>query len=351
LIYDVKNLKIEKLLYMVYQPRYSYGFINSEGKINFDKNLNGKISALIKGQTDKKVLYKEFNFTNAAISYNVNSNIDIKNSIAFIKTDINSDVANAVLPDGNYYIDKNKFTGSYKVNIPDLNKLYFAIQKHLKGKITVNGKIKKDKNLLVTGYSKTLRGEITYKLFNNIFTLKAKDLNFIEVMDMMMYPKIFDSIANAILEYNITTKKGKLDAYLLDGHFLPNKLSSLINTLAHFDLTKEIYKKAVIHSDIDDKKIISDLYMNSKLTHITSKKALIDLEKEYVNAKLKIFIIKRPLIVRIKGNLYSPYIKLDAKEFFKSKVKDKSKKKLKEVEKKIKEKINKKINIKDIFHF
>jgi hypothetical protein len=213
------------------------------------------------------------------------------------------------------------------------------------------GKIKKDKNLLVTGYSKILRGEITYKLLNDIFTLKAKDLNLMEVMDMLMYPKIFDSTANGILKYNITAKKGKLDAYSLDGHFLPNKLSSLINTLAHFDLTKEIYKKAVIHSDIDNKKLISDLYMDSKLTHITSKRALIDLEKEYINAKLKIYIVKRPLIARIKGNLYSPHIKLDVKEFFKSRLKDKSKKKLKETEKKIKEKIKKKIDVKNLFHF
>jgi hypothetical protein len=278
----VKKIKIDKLLYMIYKPVYSYGFINSKGNLNFAKNINGKVKLNINGKTNRYVLYKEFNFTNALISYNLNSNIFIKNSIAFIKSKLNSNVVNVNLPDSKYDINKNIFTTTYKINIPNLDKLYFATHKHLKGKVALIGDVKKDKNLLITGNSKTLGGKVNFKLLNNDFNLKANNLYVVKLMDMLMYPQIFDSTANIDLKYNISTKKGILNANLLNGKFLPNELTSLIISIAHFDLTKEIYKNTTIHSIINDKKLITDLDMKSSLTHIASKKAFIDLNKELI---------------------------------------------------------------------
>ncbi|GAX88296.1 conserved hypothetical protein [Lebetimonas natsushimae] len=342
--YNINKLKISQLLYMLYQPRYSYGVINSNGKLSFDKKINGIVNLNVSGKTDKYVLYKEFNFTNAAISYNLKSDIIIKNSVAFIKSKLNSNVANVNLPDSKYDISKNVFASSYIVNIPNLDKLYFATHKHLKGKIRVVGKIKKDKDLLVTGNSKTLGGVVDYKLFNNDFYLNAKSLYVVKLMDMLIYPQIFDSTANIDLKYNLLNKKGILNAFLLDGHFLPNKLSFLINSLAHFDLTKEIYKKTIIHSVINDKKLTTDLDMTSRLTHISSKKAFIDLEKEYVDAKILLEIMKRPIYVKLKGKLTSPNIKIDAKEFLKSEIKNR-------VKKEIKKQIEKNLPINNLFKF
>jgi len=83
LTYNLKNIKIQKLLYMVYQPIYSYGIINSKGDISFNKTLNGDISLEAVGKTNKKVLYKEFNLTNALINYKLLSNVKIKNSVFY----------------------------------------------------------------------------------------------------------------------------------------------------------------------------------------------------------------------------------------------------------------------------
>jgi hypothetical protein len=344
LSYNINKLKIDKLLYMLYQPRYSYGVMNSNGKLSFNKEIDGIVNLNLSGKTDKYVLYKEFNFTNANISYKLSSDVNIKNSVAFIKSKLNSNVANANLPDSKYDINKNIFTSSYIINIPNLDKLYFATHKHLRGTIKINGNIKKDKNLLVTGNSKTLGGVVNYKLLNDDFNLNAKNLYVVKLMDMLMYPQVFDSTANINLKYNLLNKKGVLNATLLDGHFLPNKLSFLINSLAHFDLTKEIYKNTTVHSIINDKQLITDLDMKSRLTHISSKKAFIDLEKEYIDAKLLLEIMKRPIYVKLKGKLTSPHITIDAKEFLKSKVKNR-------VKKEIKKQIEKNLPIKNLFNF
>jgi len=334
--YNLKNLKVNKLLYMLYQPIYSYGNINSEGNINFKNNLNGKILISIKGKTNNNVLEKEFNWTNAKISYNLNSVININHSIALINTKLFSNVVNAFLPNSKYDVNKNIFTSNYKVVISNLDKFYFVTKKHLRGKITINGKIKKDKNLLVTGNSKTLGGDVNYKLINNDFYLSAKNLFVVKLMDMLMYPQFFDSTANINLKYNILNKKGILNANLINGHFLPNKLSFLINSLAHFDLTKELYKKTTLHCVINNKQIISDLDMKSQLTHISSKKAFVDLEKEYINAKILLEIMKKPIFVKVKGRLISPKIKVDISKFLKTEMKKRIKKEIKkQIEKKL----------------
>jgi len=336
LTYDLKSIKIQKLLYMVYQPIYSYGFINSKGDISFNKTINGDISLEAIGKTNQKVLYKEFNLTNALINYKLLSNVKIKNSVFYLDNKLNTNIVDLTMPNGKYNLNTSVFESAYKLNIPDLDKLYFITNKHLKGKITLTGNIKKDKNLLVTGISHILGGKVNFKLLNNDFNLNANNLSVIKLMDMLMYPKVFDSIGNITLKYNLLNKKGKLKAILVNGHFLPNKLSFLINTLAHFDLTREIYKKTEINSIINNKKIVSNLDMQSRLTHITSNNAFVDLEKEYINAILDIEILHKPIFVKIKGNLYSPKISVDLKKYVNKKLKNKVKKEIKrEIEKKL----------------
>jgi hypothetical protein len=338
----IDRLKIERLFYMLYQPIFSYGYINSKVNLIFDKNINGEVIASIKGITNKYVLYKEFNFSNAKISYNLNSNVNIRNSVAFIKSKLNSSILKANFSNSKYDINKDIFVGSYMVNVPNLDKLYFATHKHLKGKIKIIGNVKKDKDLLITGSSKTLGGKVNYKLLNNNFSLSAQNVYVLNLLDMLMYPKIFDSTANINLKYDLLHKKGYLKASLLNGRFLPNSFTRLIKSLIHFDLTKEVYENTTINSVIDNKKLINDLDMKSKLTHISSKKALVNLEKEYINAKLLLEINKKPVFVKLKGKLTKPKIKIDANRFLKSKIKNKLKK---EIKKRVNKEFEKKLQL------
>ena len=65
--------------------------------------------------------------------------------------------------------------------------------------------------------------------------------------------------------------------------------------------------------------------MISRLTHITSKNAFIDLNRDLIDAKIRVAIKKSAVYVKLKGNLSHPRIKID----FKSLIKHKAEKKLK----------------------
>ncbi|HIE34919.1 MAG TPA: hypothetical protein EYP79_01820 [Campylobacterales bacterium] len=340
LILDIKKAKLQKLLYLASLPIYADADIDLRAKLdNLDiDNLLGDILFEIKnGKTFPKVLYKEFNLTDAKIGFEAISKTIFKNSVAKTNLSIDSSVAKADIKEAIFDIKNSTFALDFTLYVPDLDKLYFVTKKHLKGDIRIVGDVKKDKDLLVVAHSNTLGGRIDFRLLNDELTKKIRGINVIELTNMLIYPKIFDSTMDADLSYNLASKKGKFIANLFDGRILPNKMTFLLNQMAKFDITKEIYKKITIDGKIDNKMIISNLDMQSRLTHISSKDAILDLDKNRVDAKLKIDIKKKPVYVKIRGDINKPKVSIDAKSIIKEKAK---KEIIKKVPGKYKEQLN-----------
>lgn len=340
LILDIKKAKLQKLLYLASLPIYADADIDLRAKLdNLDiDNLLGDILFEIKnGKTFPKVLYEEFNLTDAKIGFEAISKTIFKNSVAKTNLSIDSSVAKADIKEAIFDIKKSVLALDFTIYVPDLDKLYFVTKKHLKGDIRIVGDVKKDKDLLVVAHSNILGGRIDFRLLNDELTKKIRGINVIELTNMLIYPKIFDSTMDADLSYNLASKKGKFIANLFDGRILPNKMTFLLNQMAKFDITKEIYKKITIDGKIDNKMIISNLDMQSRLTHISSKDAILDLDKNRVDAKLKIDIKKKPVYVKIRGDINKPKVSIDAKSIIKEKAK---KEIIKKVPGKYKEQLN-----------
>ncbi|WP_281951269.1 hypothetical protein [Nitrosophilus kaiyonis] len=328
---NIKNAKLSKILYMLNMPVYADADIDMKANFkNLDiKNIDGDILTTIKnGVTYPKVLYKEFNLTNAYIKFKAFEKTVIKNSVAKSKANINSSVAKADIKNAIYDIKNSKLNFDFTLYIPNLDKLYFATKKHLRGDLKVVGDIKKDKDLIINAHSDTLGGRVDFKLVNENITKTIRGIKVTSLTDMLIYPRVFDSTMDADIKYNLKTKKGQMNAKLLKGRILPNQMTFLLNQMAKFDITKEIYEVTTIDSKIDNMVIISDLDMESRLTHISSKKALLDMNKNRVDAKLKIDIKNRPVFVKIRGDINKPKISIDASSILKEKIEKKLEKKI-----------------------
>ncbi len=325
----INGAKIEKLLYMLYQPQYAKGRIDSTIELNDVKRLSGKVVSKISGVTNPKVLKKEFDFEKALIKFTADQETRLKKGVTKTDLFVNSNVAKFTTKDALFDINSGKFDSKYELFIPDLNRLYFATKQKMRGKLKVTGVAKKEKDLVLTAHSDTLGGTFDAKVVNDDLKADLKNIKVVELTNMLYYPKVFDSVMNADLKYNLATKKGKLNANALNGRILPNQMTFLLKQMANFDITKEIYKKTTLTSDINDKKILSDLDMKSRLTHITSKRALLDMERNIVDAKLRIDIKGKPLYVKIKGNIQNPKVSLDAKALLQNRAKKELQKRLK----------------------
>ncbi|BCD61692.1 hypothetical protein NitYY0826_C0553 [Nitratiruptor sp. YY08-26] len=327
----IRQAKLEKILYMLYQPHYADALIDADIHLtNLEpEHLAGNIVSQIKsGKTDAKVLQQNFGIEQARITFNASHKSSIKNGIVLSDVDLFTNIGDVHTKGAKFVIKSGTVDADYVVKVPDLGKLYFLTKQKMRGKITLNGKIKKDKNLLVTLHSNTLGGKIDGKLLNNKVEAFLKGIQVVKLTHMLYYPKIFDSSMDANMHYNLVTKKGKLHAQAHDGRILPNKMSFMLKQMANFDITREIYKLTEINSTINDKVVIANLDMQSRLTHISAQNAKIDLDKQKVDAKLRIEIQKRPVYVKLQGDLQNPDIKIDVKEFIKGRVKKELKKRL-----------------------
>ncbi|MCG3715598.1 hypothetical protein L5F64_08410, partial [Aliarcobacter butzleri] len=167
--------------------------------------------------------------------------------------------------------------------------------------------------------------------------------NLKDITYMMFQPEIFDSKTNLDLKYNLLDEKGTLNANLLGGRFLENNFSNIVNQLAKYDLTKDVYETAVLSSKIDNKKFITDLTMKNKNNQIEIKDSLVDFDKNIIDAKIDTKIKNNSFFVLVKGDMNKPTISLDVKNFLKNKID----KKIEDNKDKIEEKLNKVLKDKD----
>ncbi len=318
------NIELDQLLVALGKPVYAYGRISANGELDDLNTASSKGEVVVnldKGFTNPEVLKKEFNFENAKIPFNVVSNIKASGKLLHAVLTLNSNVAMFNVTNSDIDLKSKTLKGTFKLILPDLNKLYFMTKRHLRGKLVFNGDFFKGKDLIVNANSQNVAGgklQINFK--NGVVNANYTDGRLVRLLDMLEYPKVFDSKANLTMTYNLKTTKGEAHVKLINGHFLPNRMSFLINTLAGFDITRELYKLSTVDSKIDNMTIVSNLYMKSRLTQITSKDAYVNLRTNKVDAILNVMIAKKPLKVYIKGDLNKPKVRLDLKGYIKGKL-------------------------------
>ncbi|MGE3592400.1 MAG: hypothetical protein AB7G52_07915 [Arcobacter sp.] len=358
--FKIENAKIEKLLHMLNEPVYLIGDFNVKGQIkdsSLDK-LNGLIVSKI---SNAKIINEVVNAVykqelTDVITFDSTNNTSIVPNQAISKVEVLSNIGILNLEKAIYNLSDKSFNSDYVLNILALEKIKGLTKSDLKGELDLKGEVKSlDKNLFLTGNSNIVGGTLNFNLKNDIFNLKLDNTNMKDLLYKMNKPEIFDSKANFDLQYDLAIKKGKLNANLLNGHFLPNDYSNIISQLAKFDLTKEIYETVKIESNINEKQFVSNLNMQSKNTQIQANDAFLDFDKNLIDAKLNTKIKDNNFVITLKGDMKKPNIGLDTKELLKNEVeknRDKIEEKLNKVlDEKIKDEKTKDIinNLKNIF--
>lgn len=329
IIFSVKNAKIEKLLYLVNQPLYAKGLLNINAKLT---DMKGKIiTKLSKGVVANSIVNKSFN-TKLKNLLNFKGDIVtiLDEKTAKTKVDFYTTMANIFVKEAVFNLDDASLKSDYKVQVSNLAKLYDVTATKMRGSIVISGEVKKDKDLIITGLSNFLDGKLNYKLKNDDFTASIKEVKILKVLHMLYYPEFFTSSSALDLSYNLLSKKGKVVGKLLDGQFLTNNYSTLINQFASFDMTKEVYEAVNLTSNIDKNIIKSVLDMKSSHTSIVVPNSEVNLDKNTVSALVKTDLKGIVFDTTVEGSLNNPKIKVDTSKLLGAAAKSKAKEKINE---------------------
>ena len=324
LVANIAHLHIDKLLHMIDRPIYAQGLVDVDANIasiDLEKLKGNVVTKISKGLVHPIPIQKDFNLS---IPSNLTFHGDIHTRLAQTKAvstvDFVTSIATLSSKSLTYDIAQRSLTTDYDLHVPNLDDLYFVTNQHMKGAITFTGDVKADKKGFgATAHSDTLGGAIDAKIANNKVDVQVKNIQTVALTDMLLYPHIFDSKANMTLGYDTLVKRGNLHAELLNGQILPNKMTFLLQQMANFDITREVYERTTLDTRIDDKTLLSDLHMKSRLTELKSKDARIDLKRQTIDATIDTKIKKSFIPIVIKGPLKDPKIKIDAKDLMKAK--------------------------------
>ncbi|WP_323595639.1 hypothetical protein [Aliarcobacter butzleri] len=353
--YEIQNLnlniekaKLEKIFFMLNEPIYAVGNLelHSDIKNSNIENLDGISSIKI---SDAKIINE---VVNTVFKKNLKDLITFKSEIktsyvpnqAISQIDVNSNIAQLNMNKAIYDFSKNIFNSDYNLNVFELEALESFTKVKMRGAIDVVGKIENSENFFkINGNSNLASGQMNFNLINHDLVLNLNNANLKDITYMMFQPEIFDSKTNLDLKYNLLDEKGTLNANLLGGRFLENNFSNIVNQLAKYDLTKDVYETAVLSSKIDNKKFITDLTMKNKNNEIEIKDSLVDFDKNIIDARIDTKIKNNSFFVLVKGDMNKPTISLDVKNFLKNKID----KKIEDNKDKIEEKLNKVLKDKD----
>ena len=334
--FSIQHLKLQKLLYMLKQPHYADALIDIKGDIkNADmKKLDGTIHTTVtKGLLDSRYLTKAYEFKSMMpkTKFNLVADTDLDKSLIKTNLTLNSTLADLRSQEICFDMNDASLESDYRVDIKDLDKLYFVTDRHLKGAISANGDVKKAKDLDFTMHSDVAGGKLDAKLHNDDFHADIDGLRTLDILDILIYPKIFKSKIDAELDYNLATSKGEFNGFLSDGVFTRNQVLDLTKQYAHIDLYKQKFK-GDIGAKINKENIFASLDLKSNTSSIVTKNTYINSKKNYIKSVIDITANKHPLSVKLSGNIQKPKVEVDASQIIK---KEASKAVSKELEKRL----------------
>lgn len=344
----IQQARIKEILYTLNQPNYASGFINIDGKIKNPNipTLDGLIATTITdGKVNNEVVNKAFNQKlKNSLTFKGDIVTNLEPNKAVSKIDFFTSMANIIVKQAVVNLKNMNINSDYLLSIPSLANLYDVTQTKMRGALNIDGNIEKTPTTTkVTGTSNILDGNLDFTLLNDDFKANLKNLDIRKLTYMMYYPDFFTSKADANIIYNLKTQKGDLVAKLINGQFLPNEFSKLINTFAKFDITREVYESIDVKSNIDKKVIKSIIDMKSKLTQINVTDSKIDLQNSTVDALVKTQLKGVEFDTVISGDLKSPKVSIDTTNLLKLKLKEESEKVIKKHSKRLEEKLTEKL--------
>jgi hypothetical protein len=330
IVANITNLKLQELLPILKQPHYTDGVFWMKADItNLDiKNLQGDINASIKNALlNSKYMTQKYEFKSAMprTIFNLQTVTKLNSSIIDSKVNLNSNIANLDIKSVKYYMKDSSFTSDFITIIPNLDKFFFLTNQRMRGAITINGDIKKAKDLDLNVYTKFAGGNIDAKVHNNDLKATINKLDTLELLKTLDYPEVFKANLNAELNYNLAKSKGRIDGHLVDGKFTENKLFNLLKEHSKLDLYKENFT-GDINALLNKEKIITSFNLKSQQASIKTKNTKFNTKTQIIDSRIDLNINKDEIGANIKGDIKKPKVKLDIIDVIKNRVEKEIKK-------------------------
>jgi len=306
----MKKAEISKILAVLNYDSYAEGLLTLEVDMpKYDaQNPQAKAKIFIQNMlVDAKKISDDFN---VHLPENMLLAADIltisKEDKVLLEGTLKSNLANLNLSSGTFNPITKDLDVNYHLEVKDLSKFSALAKRELRGTLDIAGKVKKhQKSVYVSGDTKSFGGVSRFKYKDEGLDVKLDNIN----TETLLYKLGEENYISGKTTAHINLSSLKKGTGTFDAHIKGNVNTKVLKQKTKTDLGKNFYVNAQLKGKVKDKKILSNLTLNTTMANIKAKRLVYDLNKKTLHSDYTMDVPDmqklEPLIKKdFKGDMY-----------------------------------------------
>lgn len=259
------------------------------------------------------------NFSGIPIDFH--TTVALSNMRHKFRANISSPSMEINVTNGEYKQDKKIAHAHYVIDIEDLSKLESLLGYKYQGAFFARGEMRYDRELNITGLSKSFGGLLDYIYIKDNLKVKLEDVSFVDFMSIFPYPKIISANATGEINYDFLKKRLSVNTELKNTKFLSSQLVSIIYQKSGVNMMKEVFDDSYLEASYQDSILLGDVEIANETSHVFITSVNMNSQKNTVNAYFDFDMQKQAFSGKIYGSLSEPKVNLDMQRLIKFQMK------------------------------
>lgn len=308
---EAPEIFIEKLLSLMNISRYVTGRVETIINLKDKEKLDGNFSLSSQNlRTEPRMIEKAIG-KRITVTMKAESKGEIKDGNISVSTYLESKIARLRMD--NMHIDtKAKIVKSpYVLDIPELKNAYELTGKKLYGPMKFEGFFSHDKTLNLNGKTKSLGGEITYRLLDKVLVGKINKVSLENILLLLGRDALFGGEVIGDINYHFEDKKGSANIKIASFHLKPSSTTKKLKLFIGKDPTRIIYKDTTLHAQINENNTTYTLRAIGSHSRIEIKNGMLDKKTDTHSGIFTFIYDKYEITGNIVGSIHHPKLELD----------------------------------------
>jgi len=316
---NLKNMDLSDILVLTQQPPVAKGLVDANITIptlvKGERNSHGNI--ILNGITFNDDIMKKLYKVSMPEAMKMDGIVDVNltDTTVIGSVDMQGNIANANLKDVRFDRKTKYISANYMIDIMNLKSLSGLLRTKMDGAIVLKGDIEKEKTVKITGITKSLGGEVNYKVLDNNFSASFVAVPVKNMLNMFRFPAFVNADASGNFDYNLQNKTGNTKLALEEFRLASNTVTKSLKMMIQKDPSSIVFGETSLDAAINGDEINYTLMAKALDASITVGDATINKEKDTHDAKIEFVYNQFAIKGNIGGSIRQPRVGFDATGF------------------------------------
>ena len=304
---SLKNIHAQKLFTLLGHPDLPHG----------RSDINASFSLLNKENQKGNLTYRLKRGLYEGLALDVTNHTKIENEKLFFDASILLDNAKIKLIKGKYNSESNITSAFYTLDVTNLSPFESLLGYAYQGDLYAMGEIHYDKQLKLTGLSKSYGGFLDFTYFNDKLLIDLDKVSFQAFMHLFPYPILLDAQTTGKILYEFPISTLTVDTKLNQAHFLPSEIVDTVYQKSSVDMKKEVFNNSTLKLTYANDVILGEVKLANPTSYFYLTNAKINTIQNTIDAYFDFKMQEQNFTGKIYGALDAPKVNLNMQKLIK----------------------------------